>query len=170
MNVNEDIKYLLLAKENVTHSTCLSHPIGTLLLLSKGYHNCEIRIGGWNGAPGELTCKKLFGVCPRKSIGVSSGMHMELCSAVHAERRPILIAAHRGLSTSGSTLYAWCGIPCKDCAIELIEAGVKRIVCLDDDKFERKQPTSYNFKLSMKLLDKAGVKIKMYKEIEVKHE
>ena len=33
-----------------------------------------------------------------------------------------------GISTKGCILYMNCGIPCKDCLIEIINAGIEEIV------------------------------------------
>jgi deoxycytidylate deaminase len=110
-----------------------------------------------------LRCKEMFGGCPRKAAGAKSGQRMELCPAVHAERRALLWSARFGESTEDTVLYCWCGIPCKDCMAELIEAGVRKIVCLDDNKFERKQPTAYNFGLSARLATEAKIEIIMVK-------
>ena len=157
-----DRTFMWAARENARSSTCISHPLGAVLVTRNG----DI-IDGWNGGPVDIECGTMFGHCPRKKIGAGSGERMDLCIAVHAERRPLLIAASAGVKTNGSTLYAFCGIPCKDCMIELIAAGVKRIVCLDDDKFNRKTPTAYNFELSKKLADAAGMIIEMVKESDV---
>jgi len=157
-----DKTYMMMARPLSRMSTCLSHPIGVLLVTRDDHI-----IRGWNGGPGDVSCLTLSGCCPRKAVGAGSGERMDLCIAVHAERRPLLAAARAGIKTNGSTLYAFCGLPCKDCMIELIAAGVKRIVCLDDDKFNRKTPTAYNFELSKKLADAAGMIIEMVKESDV---
>lgn len=141
----KDQRMMKRAKENIEKSTCLKHPIGSVLVT---IHN-EV-IDGWNGGPGRFTCKQKYGDCPRRKA--KSGRKMEVCPSVHAERKGILKAAKAGFSTRGATLYCWCGIPCKDCVVEIIEARIKKIVCLDDDKFEKVQPTVYNFDLAALLL------------------
>ena len=35
-----------------------------------------------------------------------------------------------GFRTEGAVLYSYMGVPCKDCMLELIQAGVAEIVCL----------------------------------------
>lgn len=47
----------------------------------------------------------------------------------HAETNAIINAARNGVSTKGSTMYMTCGIPCSDCTRNIINAGIKRIVC-----------------------------------------
>jgi deoxycytidylate deaminase len=144
------------ARENEDRSTCLKHPLGSVLVT---IHD-EV-IDGWNGAPGQITCKQRFGECPRKKS--KSGRKMEVCPSVHAERKGILKAAKAGFMVRGATLYCWCGIPCKDCVIEILEAQVRKIVCLNDDKFERKQPTSYNFNLAALLLMSSNIEVVLVK-------
>ena len=72
--------------------------------------------------------------CPRKILGFESGKGLFLCNAGHAERNALLLAARNGIRTKGCTLYAFCGLPCKDCMIEIINAGIKRVVFLRRDR------------------------------------
>jgi dCMP deaminase len=66
--------------------------------------------------------------CPRKLLGYTSGTHMELCPAQHAETNAISNAARLGVSVLGTTLYMNCIIPCKNCFGALINAGIREIV------------------------------------------
>jgi deoxycytidylate deaminase len=72
--------------------------------------------------------------CPRKLLGCKSGERLELCPCGHAERNALASANLHGVSTYNSTIYCFCGIPCHECTIQLIQAGVKRVVCLKKDK------------------------------------
>ena len=45
----------------------------------------------------------------------------------HAEHNAILNCARNGISTLGATLYTQ-GIPCKECAKAVIQAGIKNII------------------------------------------
>lgn len=47
----------------------------------------------------------------------------------HAEVNAIVNAARSGVSTLNSTIYLTCGIPCTTCAMAIINAGIKRVVC-----------------------------------------
>ncbi len=80
-------------------------------------------------------------ICPRKDYGYKSGQGLHLCQAAHAERNAILQAARNGICTKDTILYCYCGVPCKDCMIEIINAGIKKIVCLgteyDYDSYAR---------------------------------
>lgn len=68
--------------------------------------------------------------CPRKLVGAKSGARLDLCSCVHSERNALLNA---GCDLTGSYLFAYCGVPCVDCTIEIINAGVERVYCLQED-------------------------------------
>lgn len=68
-------------------------------------------------------------VCPRRGKGYASGEGLHLCPAAHAERNALIHAARLGIKVKGATLYMNSQPPCKDCLIELINAGVKEVVC-----------------------------------------
>jgi len=61
-------------------------------------------------------------------LGHKSGEGLHLCPAAHAEGNCIANAARNGVSTINTTLYMNCIIPCKDCAIILVNAGIKEVV------------------------------------------
>lgn len=47
---------------------------------------------------------------------------------IHAKTEAIAFAARRGVMTGGATCY--CKMtPCRNCAMVLIQAGIKRVVC-----------------------------------------
>lgn len=50
----------------------------------------------------------------------------------HAERNAIYNAARVGVSTKDCTMYLTCGIPCADCTRGIINAGIKHVVCEQD--------------------------------------
>lgn len=64
----------------------------------------------------------------------------KLSLIVHAEMAAILSAAKKGISLQGSTLYVlvidaktgniWGGGPCLRCTVEIIEAGISKIVSI----------------------------------------
>lgn len=107
------------------HAECHNRQLGTCLVLKSGK-----RIWGWNGPPVIMDpCKK----CRKSEHGFKDA---QKCPAVHAERRPILVAAYYGYEVRGSTLYCACGIPCKDCMVELAIAGVERLVVLKNTNYD----------------------------------
>lgn len=111
-------------------SPCLSRQIGAILVRDK-----SIVSTGYNGpARGYPHCRAAIGpnnLCPRKVLGYKSGEGLHLCPAAHAEGNCVANAARNGVSTIDTTLYMNCIIPCKDCAIILVNAGIKEIV-VDD--------------------------------------
>ncbi|MCK4785951.1 MAG: hypothetical protein KAV87_19500 [Desulfobacteraceae bacterium] len=117
--MNRDNRYMHKAKRAATLSTCDKKSLGAVLVPLKPNKSCII---GWNGPPTPL---KRCGICRRQAKDWDG--HKD-CRAVHAERMTLLRAAHMGISTYDATLYAYMGIPCKDCLLELIAAGIKRIV------------------------------------------
>jgi dCMP deaminase len=147
MSTNWDKYYLGLAKMVGDNSKCLSRKIGSVLvkdnsIIATGYNGPAKGCLHCNQRPWEfyysLDCntpnnKKHTGYptkCPRQELGYKSGEGLHLCSSVHSERNCLLQCARLGISTRGSTIYAYCPIPCKDCVIELINAGVSKVVCL----------------------------------------
>jgi len=181
--LEEDIFYMREAKLWSERSQCLSRHVGTVLVRdgriisagangpSSGIPRCEYRDdkGQYNLQQNpEL-------VCPRKRMGFKSGEGTEHCVAVHAEINSIMQAARMGISTKGTTLYCYCGTPCKDCTKEIIQSGIKRVVCLgksgstfapikDGDNPNKKD---YNFPIAERLFELAGVQLDVISEEEV---
>jgi len=105
-------------------SPCLSRQIGAILVRDN-----SVISTGFNGpARGYFHCE---GECPRKKMGFASGEGLIHCPAAHAEGNCIANAARIGASTVGSTLYMNCVIPCKDCMVLLVNAGISEIVADD---------------------------------------
>lgn len=180
-----DIHFMKEARLWMDMSKCLSRHIGAVLVRDN-----QVIGTGYNGPPknvphcdyrddnGEYTDSFVSNICPRQRMGFKSGDGMEHCVAVHAEINPIMQAASTGVPTTESTLYCYCGTPCINCAKEIIQAGVKRVVCLgksgsgyssdkpikDGDNPAKKD---YNFPLSEKLFGLAGVVLDVITEAEV---
>lgn len=149
--LERDLYFLRLAREVAKNSSCLSRKIGSVLVKD----GCIISTG-YNGAPkGVKHCderdldfyaqldKKLHNevyamrnVCPRREFKYLSGQGLHLCQAVHSERNAIIQSARNGISTKDTVLYCYCPLPCKDCMIELINSGVKEIVCLKGEDYD----------------------------------
>lgn len=84
---------------------------------------------GYVGAPKGLPeCDKVGHLI--KEFIKPDGSKTENCiRTTHAEQNAIIQAALHGVSTNGATLY--CRMePCLDCAKMIINAGIKRVVCL----------------------------------------
>ena len=121
-----DSEYMNIAKCTSAYSTCLKRKLGCVLVTSSG-----LSIDGTNGPPhGLRKCK----TCPR--IHSKSGTDIHLCRAVHAERATLLKAAMYGIATNNAKLYCYFGVPCKDCLLEIIAAGVSEIICTSEDYYD----------------------------------
>lgn len=143
-----DKYFLNICKAVSSKSPCLSRKIGAILV-----RDHSIASTGYNGPPrGVPHCGherfirdktidamapiaaipvnpiRFHSECPRKVMGFTSGTHMEICPAQHAEQNAISNAARLGVSTIGTTLYMNCVIPCKNCFGALINAGITEVV------------------------------------------
>lgn len=152
-----DSYFLRLAKEVASNSKCMSRKIGAVLVKDRAVIST-----GYNGPPrGAKHCGErlidfylnlndnkeediiprdydtIWKLCPRQLLNYPSGKGLHLCQAGHAERNALIQAARNGISTLGTIMYAYCALPCKDCTIEIINAGVKRVVCLKGDDYDR---------------------------------
>ena len=182
-----DLHFMREAKLWASRSKCLSRKIGAVLVKDKhviatGYNgppsgvpHCDYRIVDMANKSAPYVDYFVDDTCPRRRLGFKSGEGMEHCVAVHAEINPIMQAAKMGISTEGATLYAYCGTPCVNCMKEIIQAGIKRVVCLgksgssyapikDGDNPSKKD---YNFPLSEQLAEVAEVKIDVITEDEI---
>lgn len=149
---------------------CMSRQIGAILvkdnvIVSTGYNgpprgvpHCDKRIR-WDKLLQERfqqTYSRIptkLNQCPRKALGYASGEALELCPAAHAEANCIVQAARNGISTKGTTMYMTCGIPCKNCLVLIINAGIREIVCTSLEKYD---------KLSEFIIQSAGLKIRTF--------
>ncbi len=128
--------------EVAQRSTCLRRKVGATLVRNK-----RILATGYNGAPSGLAHCEDIG-CLREKNNVPSGQRHELCRGLHAEMNALLQAGVFGVSTAGATLYTTAH-PCSLCTKMLINAGVERVVTLDD----------YPDELSKQMLAEANVTI-----------
>ena len=69
--------------------------------------------------------------CPRRLLGYGSGDGLDWCIAAHAEQNCIANAAKLGVSTEGSTMYMNTQVACKNCLVNIINAGVIELVITD---------------------------------------
>jgi dCMP deaminase len=63
---------------------------------------------------------------------IPSGERQEISRGLHAEQNAIIQAALHGVLVAGADLYVT-HQPCITCAKMVINAGLKRVVCFDDD-------------------------------------
>lgn len=82
----------------------------------------QILSTGYSGvAAGIKHCE----VCPRATAKTSE--RRDECPAVHAEINAIVLAAKRGISIDGATIYCTL-FPCSECLSSLINAGIIEVV------------------------------------------
>jgi len=137
-------------------SPCLSRQIGAILvrdnsIVSTGYNGPARNFPHCQGiivSPG-----KLSNHCPRHAKGYASGEGLVECPAAHAEGNCVANAARIGASTVGTTLYLNTLIPCKDCMILLVNAGIKEVVVTE--------LTTYH-KMSLGIAEHGGIKIRSF--------
>jgi dCMP deaminase len=118
-----DSYFMEIARVVARRSTCLHRQIGAVLVKGK-----QIVSTGYNGAPaGHPHCLEIG--CARQNV--PSGERSELCHAAHAEQNAINFAARFGIPIEGATLYTTT-YPCSWCAKSVVNAGITRVVYLDD--------------------------------------
>lgn len=157
-NKEWDMYFMRIAREVAQNSKCLSRAIGAVIVRDK-----SVIATGYNGPPrGVDQCWKRNPTferkCPRQVMGFKSGQGLEHCIAGHAERNALIQAARFGIATKGASLVCYCGPPCKDCMIEIINAGIIEIVYWD-------RGTTGNFgifydELSEYLIKQSGIMIR----------
>jgi dCMP deaminase len=166
--MNWDAYFLGIAKAVSENGKCRSRKIGAVLVQGK-----SIVSTGYNGPPsGMRPCDERwiddnlyepYGIrveslvpqsCPRQVLEFPSGQGLQFCVAGHAERNALLQAAKLGIKTDGATLYCYCGqAACKDCAIEIVNAGIKEFVYIDDG-------SSLYDNLAIEIFNECGVKVR----------
>lgn len=172
--LEKDLYYLRIAKTVSLRSKCLSRQIGAVLVKddsiisagfngpAKGVKHCNERdvefytkLDGSIGGGDRSGVGVKVNTCPRRLFNYKSGQGLHLCQAGHSERNAILQAARNGISTLGTTLYCFCCQICKDCAIELINAGVKELVYFDGPEYDNYSGT---------ILKESGIMIRRINE------
>jgi len=137
---NWDNKYMAMAEHVASWSKDPSTQIGAVAVNDKG----QVLSTGYNGFPRGIkdTTKRL------------SDRPTKYKYIVHAEMNAIFNATYNGVSLDGSTMYV-AGLPCcSNCALGIIQVGVKHVVMQGDPENERwKESTDF----SVKLFDEAGV-------------
>lgn len=152
--MDKDIHFLRMAETVAKRSKCASRQIGAVLV-KEGSVVSE----GYNGAPrGVNMCQDQNAPCLRRKIGFKSGEGLEHCPAVHAEMNAIVQAARNGINIKDAEIFCFCGLPCKWCMSMIINAGIKRIVCLDDTYSQ----DNVVHILSSEIAKQAGIKIDFY--------
>ena len=104
-------------------SHCLSRKIGAVAVRDGKF----LVATGYNGPPvGYPHCTGK--ACPRRELGFQSGQGLYICPASHAERNVLIEAARLGTRLKDCTMYLTCSYPCRECAKEIVNAGIKEVV------------------------------------------
>jgi len=172
--MNQYEYWLAIAERVAYKSKCLSRKIGAVIITPDG----TIVGTGYNGPPrrvahcdseerfswlvGQLE-KSFFGnigdflkengfgtTCPRYIVGFKSGEGTHLCTAGHAERNALINSAREGIKTKGCFLVCSCPLPCFECAKEIINAGIAKIICYSGPAYDN---------MAMWLLEQAGIEV-----------
>lgn len=117
-----DEYFMMLAKLAASRSTCLSRPTGAVVVKDR-----QILATGYNGSlPGQAHCTD-EGECFRRSKRWPEAAKYEMCRSAHAEANAIALAAKKGVSLEGATIY--CTLePCITCSKLIVMAGITRVV------------------------------------------
>lgn len=149
---NWDRYFLDLCEAISRRATCDRGRCGCVIVKDK-----RIMTTGYVGAPSGLPHCYEAGHDMRKMIGDNGKITQHCVRTLHAEQNAIIQAARFGIPLQGSTLY--CKMtPCRTCAMMIINAGIKRVVC--EKRYHADADT-------IELFKQAGVKLViMNNEIE----
>lgn len=142
-----DAYFMQIARQVALRSSCIKRKVAAIVVKDK-----RILSTGYNGTPrGVKNCDE--GGCPRCNDFADSGTALGECLCSHAEENAIVQAAYFGISLKESTLYSTFS-PCIMCSKMIINAGIKKVVYLED------YPLLEN---AEKMLKEAGVMLKQIK-------
>lgn len=150
-----DEYFLRLCEEVAKRATC-----------NRGRNSCVIvkdkRIvcTGYVGSPPNFPHCDEVGHLLKKVIHEDGTITQHCMRTVHAELNAILQAARFGIPLEGSTMYVRM-TPCRNCAMAIISAGIKRVVCEKHYHAEKE---------SIELFAQAGVEFTVLKDEVVKYE
>jgi dCMP deaminase len=110
-------------------------------------------LGGVNGTPRGMdnTCETVIKTSVPEHL---SDILVTKPEVIHAELQTILKAAREGVSCIGATMYVTLS-PCIQCAAMMLQAGVKRVVYLQQ----------YRDNSGVKLLQESNVVIQSYDQL-----
>ncbi len=131
-----DKAYLNMATEWAKLSHCTRKKVGALIV-----KDGMIISDGYNGTPTGF----------ENSCEIDNGHNLTKWYVIHGEANAILKCAKHGHSCDGATLYQTHS-PCKDCSKLILQAGIKRLVYIEN----------YKDTSGLEFLKEAGVEIKKY--------
>lgn len=148
MRISWDEYFMSMAELASRRSTCIRRQVGAVLVKDN-----QVLSTGYNGAPKGLPNCCDLNECLRQKLEIPQGKNHELCRAVHAENNAITQCAVNGVSCRGATLYVTAS-PCSMCMKQIINAGIVRVVALDD----------YPDDLSKKLLQESEIEFMRFEK------
>lgn len=121
MPITEEDKKILAKIDNMEpHAHCLRAKIAAAIV-----KDGEILVSHCNDWHPETPCTEIG--CIRNLRKVKSGHEREVCYGICAEQWCLSLAAKKGISVDGTTIYCT-KHPCRVCASMIAEAGIKRVV------------------------------------------
>jgi dCMP deaminase len=118
-----DRYFLDLCEAVARRATCGRGKCGCVIVKDK-----RIMTTGYVGAPAGLPHCDEVGHDMRKVIDYNGNISQHCVRTLHAEQNAIIQAARFGIPLEGATLF--CKMtPCRTCAMMIINAGIKRVVC-----------------------------------------
>lgn len=147
-----DRYFLDLCDAVAKRATCDRGRSGCVLVKDK-----RIIATGYVGSPSGLEHCDQAGHDMRKVFDDAGNITQHCVRTLHAEQNALLQAAKFGTAVEGATLYCKMA-PCRTCAMMIINAGIKRVVC---------EKRYHDDKGTIELLKQAGVELAiMNDEIE----
>jgi dCMP deaminase len=136
-------------------ATCDRGKCGCVIVKDK-----RIMTTGYVGAPAGLPHCDEAGHDMRKVIDDNGNISQHCVRTLHAEQNAIIQAARFGIPLEGATLF--CKMtPCRTCAMMIINAGIKRVVC--EKRYHADADT-------IELFKQAGVELTIMKDEVEKYE
>ena len=135
--LSKDRYYLEIAKQVALRSTCIRRKFGAIIV-----RDDQIVATGYVGAPRKTKDCFERGKCLREKLNIPHGQRYELCRSVHAEMNAIINAARAGVSILEGDIYIWGTdekgnpintFPCFLCKKMIINAGLKRVICSQEN-------------------------------------
>ena len=120
---NWDRYFLDMCEAVAARATCDRGKCGAVIVKDK-----RIMTTGYVGSPAGLPHCDEAGHDMRQVTNGNGEVTQHCVRTLHAEQNAILQAARFGIPLEGSTLF--CKMtPCRTCAMMIINAGIKRVVC-----------------------------------------
>ncbi len=138
--LDKDTYYMKIAQAVALKSNCLCVAFGCLIVKDD-----QIISTGYVGAPRKTKDCIDLGFCIRRKKNIKSGTGYEMCRSVHAEMNAIINAARAGVSLLGGDMFLHTAkkekdkltlvkaYPCLLCKKMIINAGIKRVICNNED-------------------------------------